>query len=480
MDLLKETLKEQINCLRIDLGRLRRRLISEENSSKLVDIEDQINILEEEINDKEKYLKNLNKLNLSSVKTMAEASIPPFIINDLNPVRTQSETIDWGMNTLQIPQIHKEFGLTGKGVKVAVIDTLVNSNHEDLVGAVIQNNNVTNENIPEGNGHGTGCSGVIGGRRNDKGILGVAPDCQIIGIKALTEGGSGSLEGIANAINLAVDRGVHVINLSLGGPATIPALEQAVNRAASAGIYVIAAAGNSGSDNSVGYPAKYPTVVAVGAVNQSNKASAFTSRGSEVDIAAPGERILTSWKNNTYATVSGTSFATPYVAGCFALFVQAGIKMNHSILKETAIDVEEPGQDLKSGYGLINPYEIIKRYYKKNVEPCAKISSISTTDIGTNKASIRWEIAPNIKNYSVQVFTGNQLVSSTSNFSGNVVNLTNLKENTEYKYSIVANCNDGQKSEPSVGNFTTLKASVDTSKLSQAVNLIQEFINSNK
>ena len=154
MDLLKETLKEQINCLRIDLGRLRRRLISEENSSKLVDIEDQINILEEEINDKEKYLKNLNKLNLSSVKTMAEASIPPFIINDLNPVRTQSETIDWGMNTLQIPQIHKEFGLTGKGVKVAVIDTLVNSNHEDLVGAIIQNNNVTNENIPEGNGHG--------------------------------------------------------------------------------------------------------------------------------------------------------------------------------------------------------------------------------------------------------------------------------------------------------------------------------------
>ena len=235
-----------------------------------------------------------------------EVSLPPYVINDLSPIRTQSETIDWCMNTLQIPRIRAEFGLTGKGVKVAVIDTGCHIDHEDLKGAVLSHHNVTNEAYAWTNGHSTGVSSLIGARQNDLGIQSVAPNCQIIAIKALAESGSGSLNDIVKGIDLAVSLGAHVINMSLGGNQGIPELERAVNNAVSKGIHVICAAGNSGGENTVGWPARYAETVAVGATNQNNQSSAFTSRGPEVDIAAPGERILVAWKNGGYATVSGT------------------------------------------------------------------------------------------------------------------------------------------------------------------------------
>jgi len=454
-------------------------------------------------------------------------SLPPFVVNDLNPVLAfESETIDWGTAMLRIPQIHSEFKLTGKGVKVAVIDTGVNKDHPDIKGAVIETHNTTSEGYSATNGHGSGTCGIIAARKNNRGILSVAPDCQIIAIKALHESGSGSMVDIVEAINLAINRGAHVINLSLGGSSTIPSLEQAVNLAASRGIYVICAAGNSGTDNSVGYPAKYPKALAVGAMNKQRKTSAFSSRGLEVDIAGPGERILTCWKNNSYATVSGTSFATPYLSGCYALFVQAGIKPTLEILKDLSVDIDDPGHDAKSGYGFIDPYAIIKKYKKKttahspedeqpdverpNVEqpgveqpsqeptppiappmthiPCAAPPAfISPISIGEKEVTISWQSSDTAFNYTLEYkqedSTGEWIseIARQPNFT-----IIGLKPSTPYFVRVRSNCSNGIS--PYLGaQFTTKSpcpecppaAIVSLGSLSQAVDLINEFLIAN-
>lgn len=292
---------------------------------------------------------------------MSQVFLPPYVVNEVNPVLPQSQTVDWGTNVLRIPEIHS-LGITGQGVVVAVVDTGIDENHPDLVNSIQQIINVTGEGMKASNGHGIGCAGIIAAQNNNEGILGTAPGAKIIGIKAMRESGGGSISEIIAGIDAAIKAGAQVINLSLGTTSDVPSLKAAIDRAVSAGIYVVCSAGNAGQDNSVVYPARYDVTYAIGATNQSGNVSAFSSRGWEVDIAAPGERILTTWRNRSYARVSGTSFSAPYVSGLFALFLSAELYITHERLQATAIDIEEPGQDTKSGHGLINPLQFIKTY----------------------------------------------------------------------------------------------------------------------
>src|SRR5688572_20851466 len=194
-----------------------------------------------------------------------EVKLPPFVVNEVGPVLSFAQTNDWGIDRLLIPKIHAA-GFTGKGIRIAVIDTGV-ENHTDLQGAVIKRLKTTSEAYTSTNGHGTGVAGIIGARNNAAGVLGVAYDSEIVSIKALDETGSGSLINIAAAINLAVAEGAHVINLSLGSSGTSKALEAAILNAVNKGIFVVCAAGNDGTDNSVNYPARYIQTYAVGAIN---------------------------------------------------------------------------------------------------------------------------------------------------------------------------------------------------------------------
>lgn len=420
-----------------------------------------------------------------------EVSLPPYVINDLSPIRTQSETIDWCMNTLQIPRIRAEFGLTGKGVKVAVIDTGCHIDHEDLKGAVISHHNVTNEPYAWSNGHGSGVASLIGARQNDLGIQSVAPNCQIIAIKALAESGSGSLTDIVKGIDLAVSLGANVINMSLGGNQGTPAMEQAIKNAINKGIHVICAAGNSGGDNTVGWPARYAETVAVGATNQNNQSSAFTSRGPEVDIAAPGERILVAWKNGGYATVSGTSFSSPLMAGCYALFVEAGIKVTHTMLRETAIDIEEPGFDNKSGFGLFNPYEIIKKYKASSTCAAINTTTASITNITDNSLTISWSglLLAGIK-YSISVYQGSTSVFVNKVVSSSSIDLTGLSPNSTYLVKIKTVCPNGSMSAESLIEVKTkdkVVSKIDLTdvknvvgSLSSVISSLNSFIEKNK
>jgi hypothetical protein len=361
-------------------------------------------------------------------------------------------------------------------------NTGVNVDHPDLSGAVEKTFNTTNEPYASSNGHAMGSSGVIGARKNDKGILGVAPGCKIIAIKALSESGSGNLVDIIEAINIAIQEGVHIINMSLGGGGTLPALKEAVDRAAAAGILVVSSAGNSGTDNSVGYPAKYPSGFAVASINRDKKISSFSSRGPEVDVAAPGEKILTCWKDNGYATVSGTSFSGPFVSGCFALLLQAGIKPTIDLLKTSSIDIEGAGFDNKSGYGIIDAYNIIKNAVGVR---CAAISELTANNITSNSLILSWTGDPSAKSYVVEMKSGEEYKKLTET-DKTTINATDMKPDTVYEFRVKPVC-DGKESDYSSVSAKTLTATeppkpsdppkFDIVKVKQAFDLLGEFLN---
>lgn len=326
------------------------------------------------------------KIEECAVTIQGEESVylPPFVVNDWNPVLPQSQTIDWWYNKLGISAIHS-LGITGKGIKVAVIDTLCKPDHPDMAGAVVKSINVTAEaiTVPQ-NGHGQGVAGCIGARNNETGVIGAAPSCQIVAIKAMRESGSGLTSEIVKGIDAAIAEGCHIINMSLGTTADDPAMRDAVKRATDKGILVVCAAGNAGQADSVNYPAKYPLAIAIAATNSSGNVSSFSSQGWDVDIAAPGERILTCWKDNTYATVSGTSFSSPITAGILALFLEAKMQVTQERLYATAIDIGESGRDTSAGYGLINPNGYFTAY--SGPSPSATPSPSSSSSVSESRS----------------------------------------------------------------------------------------------
>jgi len=185
---------------------------------------------------------------------------------------------------------------------------------------------VNDDAIPEDdNGHGTHCAGTVAGIDNDIGVIGVAPDVGLYIMKVLNRRGSGSYEDIAAGIITATDGpdgtpgtndDADVISMSLSGPSSTVDLENAVNYALSYNVVIVAATGNDGNDYPQ-YPAAYPGVIGVGATDANDNIASFSNRGE--DIFAPGVYVFSTYLEGNYATMSGTSMATPHVAGVVAL-----------------------------------------------------------------------------------------------------------------------------------------------------------------
>lgn len=265
----------------------------------------------------------------------------------------------WGPEDIYCPQAW-EIERGSQNVLVAVIDTGVDYTHPDLSGRVVLGYDyVNNDNDPrDDHYHGTHCAGIIGaGINNGVGIAGVS-NCKILAIKALDSSGSGYYSWIASAIAYAADNGARAISMSLGGTSDSSVLKDACQYAYSKGVLIIAAAGNSGpSDNTVLYPAKYDTVVAVSALSQGDTIAYFSSRGPEVELAAPGDGIYSTVPGG-YRSLSGTSMACPHVSGV------AGLVFSHNpglsgtavrqILTSTAEDLGSSGRDNLYGYGKVH------------------------------------------------------------------------------------------------------------------------------
>lgn len=229
-------------------------------------------------------------------------------------------------------------GFTGKGVVIAVLDTGIDTNHPDLKERIIGGYNFTNDHggdiriIEDMNGHGTHVAGTIAGSMNGKGIVGVAPDAKLLILKVLDHKGSGSIRSLIDAINYAVDwRGpdgekVRIISLSLGTKFPNADLYDVVKRAVNHNISVVVASGNDGDGNidtnEYRYPGAYEEVIEVGAINEINEIANFSNTNETVDLYAPGVDINSSFLDQGYAVLSGTSMAAPHVTGAIALLIE--------------------------------------------------------------------------------------------------------------------------------------------------------------
>lgn len=235
--------------------------------------------------------------------------------------------VPWGVARVDAPKAWPTG--RGEGVKVAVIDTGVDCGHPDLRCDFSSGANFVEPGLRpmDDNEHGTHVAGTIAGRGAAGGVLGVAPRATLLPVKVLDAEGAGRLSDIIKGILWAADAGADVINMSLGGDIDSPAMERAVEAALAAGVVVVCAAGNSGPDpDTVGYPAGYPGVIAVAASDNRDRVALFSSRGPAVALIAPGVNITSTAPGGGVRTLSGTSMASPHVAGLAALAVQRGAK----------------------------------------------------------------------------------------------------------------------------------------------------------
>ncbi|KAF1677844.1 S8 family peptidase [Bacillus sp. SKDU12] len=267
----------------------------------------------------------------------------------------------WNLEPIQVKQAWKA-GLTGKNVKIAVIDSGI-SPHDDLSIAGGFSAVSYTSSYKDDNGHGTHVAGIIGAKHNGYGIDGIAPEAQIYAVKALDRNGSGDLQSLLQGIDWSITNRMDIINMSLGTTADSNILHDAVDKAYEQGILLVAASGNDGNSKPVNYPAAYSSVVAVSATNENNRLASFSTTGNEVEFSAPGTNITSTYLNQYYATGSGTSQATPHAAAMFALLKQRDpAKTNVQLradMQKNIFDPGAPGRDQQFGYGLIQ-YKVQK------------------------------------------------------------------------------------------------------------------------
>ena len=268
-----------------------------------------------------------------------------------------AQVTPWGITKVNAPQAWSTG--TGSGVKVAVIDTGIDLSHPDLQANIKGGYNAIrpNRSAKDDNGHGTHVAGTIAALNNSIGVVGVAPSTSLYAVKVLGANGSGWLSDVIEGIQWSAANGMQVANMSLGSSSDSQAMHDAVIQAKAAGLTIIAAAGNV-SGAPVIYPAAYAEVIAVSATDQNNNLAYFSSYGPQVDLGDPGVNVYSTYKGGTYATLSGTSMATPHVTGSAALVIGSGLATTPDQVKArlegTAVDLGPAGWDVYFGSGLVN------------------------------------------------------------------------------------------------------------------------------
>jgi thermitase len=211
---------------------------------------------------------------------------------------------------------------------VAIVDTGIQRSHPDLDAKIVAGYDyVDNDTAPDdGNGHGTHVAGTTAAETNNgTGGAGLCSNCSLMPVRVLDNNGSGTLANVASGITWAADHGAKVINMSLGGSGSTT-LQNAVDYAWNKGVFLACAAGNDGTSSTANaYPGAYTNCFAVASTNSSDAKSSFSNYGTWVEAAAPVEGIYSTWMNSSYNTISGTSMATPHVAGLAGLLASQGL-----------------------------------------------------------------------------------------------------------------------------------------------------------
>ncbi len=308
----------------------------------------------------------------------------------------------YGPGMMGFPAAWGQVGYGSSSVVVSVVDSGIRRTHQDFVGGRVRTGRdyVQSDNDPQDTcGHGTHTAGTVGATTNNGvGVAGMS-QATILPMKVLNAVGgllnvqcSGSAANIAQAIMDSADQGAKVISMSIGGPAAT-AEENAINYAFSRGVLLVAAAGNDGSANDVDYPAAYPNVIAVAALTSSKARASYSDAGPQVDVAAPGSAVLSTYSTNdtSYSSLDGTSMSTPHVAGALALAIgcaPAGTAHTtiRDVLYSTAEDLGTAGRDDIFGNGLARADRLVAQVCGGgggNLPPTASFSS-STSGLTVN------------------------------------------------------------------------------------------------
>lgn len=273
------------------------------------------------------------------------------------------QIVPWGVQSINATDQWPE--LTGKGVKVAVMDSGINFNHPDFGDNIKKGFNAINPSeLPiDDYGHGSLVAGVIAAKNNNIGVVGVAHDVELYPVKVLDKYGEGELADIAEGVDWCIENKIQIINMSFAIEEDELLLRSAIMKAVNAGIVVVASAMNSNGGD-VGYPASYKEVISVTAVDQKNKICSIAPRG-KIDFSAPGVDIVSTASNGGYEEFTGTSLATPHITGIIALVMQKPKKVGmsksetgfqneiYNILRRLTLDIGEKGKDKVFGEGFV-------------------------------------------------------------------------------------------------------------------------------
>ncbi|MDX3429834.1 type VII secretion-associated serine protease mycosin [Streptomyces sp. ME01-18a] len=316
---------------------------------------------------------------LAAVATATAFALLPAVPARADAIRDQQ----WGLEALHTGTAWQT--TKGKGITVAVLDTGVDDDHPDLAGQVLPGKDLIGFGAEPGDRswalHGTAMAGIIAGRGNGPGqgdgVLGVAPEAKILPVRVILESGDPSRgkaretrgTALADGIRWAADQGADVINLSLGDDSESahpePGEDAAVQYALGKGVSVVASAGNSGEKGDrISYPAAYPGVIAVAAVDKYGTHAAFSTRRWYATVSAPGVDIVVANPDQHYYIEWGTSAASAFVSGAVALVRAAHPGLSpaqvKALLADTAGDAPSGGRDDSRGYGMVDPAAAIE------------------------------------------------------------------------------------------------------------------------
>lgn len=282
---------------------------------------------------------------------MRKVRLPPFKYKEVKGLRLLAELTNWSFRHYKIKELWKH--TQARQVKIAVLDT--GCSHDDI--EVYRGMDFSREGVADGNGHGNWCAGCIKGKRN---FLGIAPECELYIGKILANDGSGDWKWMEKGLEWALEEGAQIVSISAGGDYPGSKIQPILKALNEKGVIVVCAAGNS--DAPLIFPASSPDTLAVGAVNKSWQRASFSNFGRRLIVMAPGADLLGCWTDDGYAKLSGTSMATPGVAGVLGLQSELSV-MNlgeaTTRLAETSKDMEEEGWDPKTGWGIIEPRKFL-------------------------------------------------------------------------------------------------------------------------
>lgn len=334
-----------------------------------------------------------------------------YIVED-KEVFLVGQELPWGVDRIDADVVHS--CNKGTGVNTAIMDTGIDYTHGDLndnyyggydFGGRIVWLGRNDDDPMDKQGHGTHCAGIVAAEDNNIGVIGVAPEAHLYAVKVFDDMGNGGrysdvIEGLEWCIDTHSDsdsdNDIQVISMSFGSKYSDgdPGIESWINEAYSVGILLVGAAGNEGSgDDTVIYPARYANVTAVAATDNSDNRASWSSTGPTVELSAPGVAIKSTYLNNAYETMSGTSMACPHVTGTAALVIASNPSLTNveirQRLQETAEDLGPAGKDDEFGYGLVDA-ENATYMPTPDTTPPASVTDLNESAVGETWINWTW------------------------------------------------------------------------------------------